>query len=154
MFPKELKRTVWNFLKPFSFQTLIIKVVFVLFLPCASGWSQVVVERSKDKVIISGVPYYLHQVKKGETPYSISRAYGITTDILTRNPSIAGLKEGQSLRIPQGLYRFHLGSAIPASSSHAMTANLFTIYPGRETIYSFQRDMVFWKMISYKSNPE
>ncbi len=52
-------------------------------------WSQVVVERSKDKVVISGVPYYLHQVKKGETAYSISKAYGITAEDLTKeNPSM------------------------------------------------------------------
>ncbi|MCK7532496.1 MAG: hypothetical protein MZV63_16420 [Marinilabiliales bacterium] len=29
-----------------------------------TAWSQVVVERSKDKVIISGTPYYIHIVKK------------------------------------------------------------------------------------------
>ena len=33
--------------------------------------SQVVVERSKEKIIISGIAYYLHPVKKGETAYSI-----------------------------------------------------------------------------------
>lgn len=65
-------------------------------------WSQVVVERSKDKVIISGKPYYIHIVKKGETSYSISKAYGITVEELSaQNPSAArGIKEGQSLRIP------------------------------------------------------
>jgi LysM repeat protein len=65
-------------------------------------FSQVVVERSKDKVIISGVAYYIHQVKKGETSYSISRAYGITVEDLTREnpPALYGINEGQSLRIP------------------------------------------------------
>lgn len=64
--------------------------------------SQVVVERSKDKVIISGVPYYIHPVKKGETAYSISRAYGITVDELTKEnpPVLYGVNEGQTLRIP------------------------------------------------------
>ncbi len=66
-------------------------------------WSQVPVERSKDKIVISGVTYYLHIVKKGETIYSISKAYGITSEELTREnpPALNGLKEGQSLRIPE-----------------------------------------------------
>ena len=64
--------------------------------------TQVPVERSKDKVVISGVTYYLHIVKKGETVYSISKAYGITTEELIREnpPALNGLREGQSLRIP------------------------------------------------------
>jgi LysM repeat protein len=65
-------------------------------------YSQVVVERSKDKVIISGIPYYIHIVKKGETAYSISKAYNITIEELTKEnpPVIYGVNEGQSLRIP------------------------------------------------------
>jgi len=64
-------------------------------------WSQVVVEKSKEKVIISGTPYYIHQVKKGETAYSISRAYGITVEELTKEnpPALYGVNEGQSLMI-------------------------------------------------------
>ena len=60
------------------------------------------VERSKDKVIISGIPYYVHLVKKGETAYSISRAYGITVEELTKEnpPAVFGVNEGQALRIP------------------------------------------------------
>jgi LysM repeat protein len=62
--------------------------------------SQVLVERSKDKVIISGIAYFIHQVKKGETAYSISRAYGITVGDLTREnpPALYGINEGQTIR--------------------------------------------------------
>ena len=68
----------------------------------ASAWSQVTVERSKDKVIISGTPYYIHIVKKSETLYSISRAYNITVEEINKEnpPALYGIKEGQSLRIP------------------------------------------------------
>jgi LysM repeat protein/ABC-type branched-subunit amino acid transport system substrate-binding protein len=80
-----------------------ILIIFLLFLllPVAVQ-SQVVVERSKDKVIISGKPYYIHTVKKGETVYSISKAYEITPQDLTKeNPSAEnGVKVGQSLSIP------------------------------------------------------
>jgi LysM repeat protein len=69
--------------------------------------SQVVVERSKEKIIISGIAYYLHLVKKGETAYSISKAYGITVEELTREnpPAVFGVNEGQSLRIPVSLVK-------------------------------------------------
>lgn len=77
-------------------------LLMILLIVNNNAWSQVVVERSKDKVIISGVPYIIHQVKKGETAYSISRAYGITVEELTKEnpPAVYGVNEGQSLRIP------------------------------------------------------
>ena len=79
---------------------LLTAIIFIIFRFALN--SQVVVERSKDKVIISGVPYYIHLVKKGETAYSISRAYGITVDELTKEnpPVLYGTNEGQMLRIP------------------------------------------------------
>jgi LysM repeat protein len=80
---------------------LIILILLTILLP-SSVIAQVVIERSKDKVIISGKPYYIHIVKKGETSYSISKAYGITVDQLVKdNPSASkGIKDGQSLRLP------------------------------------------------------
>lgn len=87
--------------------SLINRIVFyllfaALFFSQSEVLSQVTVERSKDKVIISGKPYYIHFVRKGETAYSISKAYYITVDDLVReNPSATtGIREGQSLRIP------------------------------------------------------
>jgi len=83
----------------------LIKVLPVTILLLISGsymYSQVSVERSKDKVIISGVAYYIHIVKKGETAYSVSRAYGITVEELLKEnpPAVMGVNVGQSLRIP------------------------------------------------------
>ncbi len=80
----------------------LISFLIILFFS-TMVWSQVPVERSKDKIVISGVTYYLHIVKKGETIYSISKAYGITSEELTREnpPALNGLKEGQSIRIPE-----------------------------------------------------
>lgn len=76
--------------------------VFILAAGVFTAGAQVVVERSEDKVIISGTPYYVHIVKKGETPYSIARAYNVTVEEITREnpPTVYGIKEGQSLRIP------------------------------------------------------
>jgi len=80
---------------------ILISVVAFLSMPGIT-LAQVVVEKSKDKVIISGKPYYIHIVKKGETVYSISKAYQITPSVLTKeNPAAEmGVKVDQSLRIP------------------------------------------------------
>jgi len=76
--------------------------LFVILFLSYSSYSQVVVERSKNKVIISGVAYYVHLVKKGETAYSISKAYGTTVEELIKEnpPVLYGVNEGQALRIP------------------------------------------------------
>lgn len=84
-----------------------IRILFCIFLFTIPNVDtplkgQVTVEISREKAIISGTSYYMHNVKKGETAYSISRAYGITTDELTREnpPALYGVREGQILRIP------------------------------------------------------
>jgi LysM repeat protein len=80
----------------------VLPAILLLLIISNSIFSQVVVEKSKDKVIISGVQYYIHQVKKGETAYSISKVYAITVEELVREnpPAVYGVNEGQALRIP------------------------------------------------------
>ncbi|MCD4834124.1 MAG: LysM peptidoglycan-binding domain-containing protein [Bacteroidales bacterium] len=62
----------------------------------------VIIEKSKEKVIIGGQAYYVHVVKKGETLFSLSNAYNITQkEIAKENPEIfLGLQIGQALKIP------------------------------------------------------
>lgn len=80
----------------------LLVIVISVMIFTGAVYSQVAVERSKEKVMISGIAYYIHQVKKGETVYSISKAYGIEVGDLTREnpPAVYGIKEGQTLRIP------------------------------------------------------
>jgi LysM repeat protein len=80
---------------------ILIAAILLMAAPLPS-LAQVVVERSKEKIVIAGKPYYIHQVKKGETAYSISKAYGISVEELAREnpPAVYGLNEGQALRIP------------------------------------------------------
>ncbi len=123
-----------------------IKVLFVLVLVLIIGnslLSQVVVERSKVKVTISGIAYYIHQVKKGETSYSISRAYGITVDELIKEnpPAVYGVKEGESLRIPVNSVSDVSQPAIqaPVKLKHDDAKYLYhSMQPG-ETIYSLSK---------------
>jgi LysM repeat protein len=60
------------------------------------------VTRSENKVIIGGEKYYVHEVEKGETLYSISKAYNVSKKIIAReNPDVfLGLHPGQALKIP------------------------------------------------------
>ncbi len=94
---------LYNHLKYLISDRILIFLI-VLFFPgiVMVSLPQVPVERSNDKVIISGTIYYIHIVKKGETSYSIARAYGVTLDELYRNNPEAKkvLKEGQVLKIP------------------------------------------------------
>jgi LysM repeat protein len=62
----------------------------------------VAVEISTQKIVAEGKVYYMHQVVKGQTLYSISKAYNVTVDQLTRNNEIPpnGIKEGQMLKVP------------------------------------------------------
>lgn len=61
------------------------------------------VVRSQEKTIVNGKLFYIHTVQKGQTFYSICKAYEvIQEDVLRENPGIdpVNLKEGQAIRIP------------------------------------------------------
>ena len=123
-----------------SIKTLTI-LIFILICDNTVN-SQVVVERSKDKVIISGVAYYIHQVKKGEFPYSIAKAYGITVEDLTREnpPAVYGTKEGQTLRIPVSLVSdIKPAESVTVKRQHDDTRFIYHIMKPGETVYSLSK---------------
>ncbi len=86
------------------FQSLhaVLLAVFFSLMAAQPAVSQVKVTVSDQIVSVKGEKMYVHNVKKGETIYSICKAYNITADDLQRqNPAIGqGLKEGQLLYIP------------------------------------------------------
>lgn len=57
---------------------------------------------SKEKMVSSGKTYFLHEVQKGQTLYSIAKAYQVTILDIDRENSIpaGGIQTGQVLRIP------------------------------------------------------
>ncbi|MCK4700134.1 MAG: LysM peptidoglycan-binding domain-containing protein, partial [Bacteroidales bacterium] len=82
---------------------LLVSLFLVLF--AGSGIAQenaIQVERSTDKILLEGKPYYIHVVKKGQTLYSISKVYKVSQKEISReNPTVAfGLRPGQALKIP------------------------------------------------------
>jgi len=64
--------------------------------------SQPVYKVSTQKIVSNGKVYYLHEVEKGQTLYSIARTYKVTVDDVTRENVIAsyGIAPGQVLKIP------------------------------------------------------
>lgn len=90
------KKTIMSKIKISIFLLLII----VSFQSMAQ--EKVTIERSTKTELIGGQKYYIHTVEKGQTAYSISKAYGVSLeDIYLNNPgSDQGLVLDQVLRIP------------------------------------------------------
>ena len=128
----------------------------LLSILCNTVNSQVVVERSKDKVIISGIAYFIHQVKKGETAYSISKAYGITVEELTREnpPAVYGINEGQTLRIPvKSVTEAKSSESVPAKKEHNGNKFIYhSLRPG-ETVYFLSKSYGVSEDEIVQSNP-
>jgi LysM repeat protein len=79
----------------------VITFIFAFVLTSVAG-AQVPVEVSNQKIVSGGRVYYMHEVQKNQTLYSISRAYKVTIDAITRENVIpsSGIQTGQVLRIP------------------------------------------------------
>jgi LysM repeat protein len=119
-----------------------VAVVFAVWLMVHPAAGQVVVERSKDKVVIAGVTYYMHQVRKGETVYSIAKAYGITVDDITKEnpPAESGVNSGQTIRIPASLVH----DALPVKTEsttliHDDARYIYHVMKPGETVYSLSK---------------
>lgn len=84
------------------FVKILSIAILTITTTISTGFGQEV-QKSAEKVRIGGDIYYVHNVKKGETIYSLTKVYGISEDELVRtNPQLTdGLKEGQVLRIPE-----------------------------------------------------
>jgi LysM repeat protein len=83
---------------------LPLAVLIISLIVTATLEAQVPVKVSNEKLVSGGKVYYMHEVQKGQTLYSISRAYKVKiSDITGLNiiPS-SGIQTGQVLRIPAG----------------------------------------------------
>lgn len=87
-----------------TFRYLIIGIIAVVSIVVVKGQNSpsIEVEVSTQKVLIGGKAYYLHSVKKGQTLYSIAKAYGCTVnDVLQENPGLTEeLKVDQVIKLP------------------------------------------------------
>lgn len=74
----------------------------LLFLFISLNISAQEVTKSNEIEVIQGKKFYIHTVKKGETLYSIAKAYEVSVDAIAfENPDVfSGIKPDQKLRIP------------------------------------------------------
>ncbi len=74
----------------------------ILFVSPINVSAQVPVEVSTEKVVTGGKAYYMHEVQKSQTLYSISRAYRVTIASIEGENIIPpnGIQTGQVLKIP------------------------------------------------------
>ncbi|WP_372950412.1 LysM peptidoglycan-binding domain-containing protein [Mariniphaga sp.] len=81
-----------------------IAYYFLVMLFVTATFNQISAQQLKENeiVVIQGEKYVLHQVRTGETIYSISRQFKVDTqELVNQNPQISeGLKIGDVLKIP------------------------------------------------------
>ena len=87
------------------FENRILPVlIFIVALVAPTALSgQVQVDVSNQKVVSGGKTYYIHHVMKDQTLYSISKAYMVPIDAITRENVISpnGIQTDQILKIPE-----------------------------------------------------
>jgi len=83
---------------------LKISIFFIFIILSVQSFAQDMtgIKRSDKTEMVDGTKFYIHTVLKGQTAYSISKAYGVKVeDIYKNNPgSEQGLQLDQELRIP------------------------------------------------------
>jgi LysM repeat protein len=83
-------------------RALLIFLLLILLCRVVPAQETLKQMRSGIKATIDGKEYYIHTIKKGQSLYMISKAYGVEVDEIIRiNPEVKkGLVIGQKLRIP------------------------------------------------------
>lgn len=125
----------------------IIVIVFSVFVFSSSILAQDnKIVKSEVVKEISGKKYYIHTVKKGETIYSICKAYNVTEkQLAVENPDIFnGLKLNQELKI-----LIH-AKAVAQKSDDYIYFNI----KGGQTVYSITKQYKITKEQFYEYNPE
>ncbi len=81
---------------------LLLLVSILLAVAHAQAQDNLKAIRSKVTEVIGGKEYYIHTVKKGQTLYMISKAYGADiNEVIRENPEVKeGIKADQKIRIP------------------------------------------------------
>lgn len=136
-------------------------LLLILLFPFNPVTGQVKVDISAEKVIIEGKAFYLHTVLKGQTAYSISKAYGITVEELEKsNPGVAsGTKEGAELKIQVIKSTGSQAQTKPQVSPQSLPADVISkgiIYhyiADDETVYSLSKRYNVAQADILRSNP-
>ncbi len=137
-------------MKKFASLTAIVQLFLLVSLPAVSQFQPTEVIRSQEKTIIDGKLYYIHTVLKGQTLYSISKAYEVTQDeIKITNPQVdvLNLKEGLAIRIPD--------SKLKQAAVYPENREDFYEHEVRrgQTVYSLSKKYNVSEAVIYHYNP-
>jgi len=136
---------------------IVVGIIFSFISILNAQNTSQVVEKSNQKVIYKGKIYYIHKVAKGNTLFSICKAYQVTeADIKKANPSaiLNPLSIGQTLRIPAD------SEIASASQTDVQTTTkedrdfIFHIVQAGETLFFLQKKYDVPLPAIYKYNPE
>ncbi len=101
---------------------------------------------------INGKEYYIHQVKKGESLYGISKLYGVEMEvILNENPSVKekGLRVGYSIMIPVTHSKNMAKEAVMDTVNYKYHRVL-----KKQTVYSICKEYGISQEEFYRYNPD
>lgn len=134
-------------------KVIFFSVLYFIFISANAQFEPVPVVKSSEKVVNQGKVFLLHTVKKGQTLYSICKAYQVSqNDIVLANPGVKldVLSEGLVLKIPSSIQQ-----TIITSSDQKETNREFyyhTLQPKQTIFYLHQKYNVPVDLI-YKYNP-
>ncbi|MCD6112403.1 MAG: LysM peptidoglycan-binding domain-containing protein [Bacteroidales bacterium] len=124
-----------------------------IFLISVKTYSQDTLRVEKSNYIenINNRDYYIHFVKKGNTLYSISKAYGVDIDVIVKENSISkdSLNIGQLLKIPVKAENNILPPEINSDKKI-----IFHVIEKGETLYSLSKKYYVTYDELYELNPE
>jgi len=108
-----------------------IAVVAILLMNSCKSTAQISTKVEE----VAGVSYYIHDVKKGETLYSLSKLYGCDlNELSSANVGVdQGLKEGQVVRIP--VSKSKIKSVKPTTASSSPNNKIHAVEK-KETLFS------------------
>lgn len=133
------------------------QISFLLFLVCILGYSQNAFTQleAENSIIhkIDGNKYYLHTVKKGNTLYSLSKAYAIEiSDIVSENP---GVKDGLTINQIIKILVKHVDKKEFKSNQVGIEGNFIThLVKPQETLFSLKKKYGVGIESILKENPE
>ena len=127
--------------------TMIKKIVgfsFLILLLSAPVFAQEVVpvKKTQRTEVIDGKRFYIHKVEKGQTAYSISKAYGVSLEELYKyNPGAEnGLQLDQELKIPFEVKKIAETKPIYKDSISADGRFVFHSVQRGETLYRIMKN--------------
>jgi LysM repeat protein/ABC-type branched-subunit amino acid transport system substrate-binding protein len=134
-----------------------IAYYFLILLLVTASFNQISAQQLKENeiVVIQGEKYVLHQVRTGQTIYSISRQFKVDIqDLVNHNPQISeGLKIGDILKIPY--HEEAEWQKIPASpKGDPEYFDYYTISSRTETPYFIAKEFGVTVEEIYAYNPE